>query len=200
MNKFIYFVAEFKELLVPFTVAAFGILATAVLKPIFDRLEQRADNMLLRLNNERDELNQKIESKNEFDIFDTIRLNLNQLNEYYTINKAQARSSFLSSIVAIILGLFTIIIGIIIQYYSQGKNINLATLTSASGILLEFIGGAYFFMYKKSLEQVNFFFRELIKIQDTMLAINLVDTIDTKDKTIDLKEKIIISLLERSLK
>jgi hypothetical protein len=53
---------------------------------------------------------------------------------------------------------------------------------------------------KKSLEQVNFFFAQLIKVQDTMLSINLVDDISEDIKKIEMTEKIIVSLLERSLK
>jgi hypothetical protein len=55
-------------------------------------------------------------------------------------------------------------------------------------------------MYKKSLEQVNFFFGQLIKIQDTMLSINLADNIENIERKNEMNEKIIVSLLERSLK
>jgi len=55
-------------------------------------------------------------------------------------------------------------------------------------------------MYKKSLDQVNFFFGQLIKVQDTMLAINLAKAIKEDSKKVDMQEKIIVSLLERSLK
>jgi len=55
-------------------------------------------------------------------------------------------------------------------------------------------------MYKKSLEQVNFFFGQLIKIQDTMLSINLSNNIKDEVRKTEMQEKIIVSLLERSLK
>jgi len=149
---------------------------------------------------ERTEITKKIEDEEgEPDIFYTIQLSLNQLNEYYTINKAQATTSFRFSIAAIVVGLCFILAGITLNYTGT-KTIEITYLAGISGILLEFIGGAYFFMYKKSLEQVNFFFGQLIKVQDTMLAINLADAIKEDGKKIDMQEKIIVSLLERSLK
>lgn len=176
-------------------------LMTAIAgKFLVDKVSKKDQDVLQKLSEEREEINQTIEGKKDFDIFDTIRLNLNQLNEYYAINKTQAKSSFLFSLFAIIVGLVTIIVGVGIQYYGKSTSVNTTVLTSISGLLLEFIGGAYFFMYKKSLEQVNFFFGQLIKIQDTMLAINLAKGLDNGEKEIELTEKIVISLLERSLK
>lgn len=148
---------------------------------------------------ERKEITNRIESKKELDIFYTIQLSLNQVNEYYTINKSQAVSSFKISAFAIIFGLLTILAGIWF-YYLGHEYINLIYISGVSGLLLEFIGGAYFLMYKRSLEQVNFFFGQLIKIQDTMLAIKLSESISIEDKKVEMHEKIIVSLLERSLK
>jgi hypothetical protein len=164
-----------------------------------DVLISKVDIQVGKLREERKEITQKIENKKEIDIFQTIQLSLNQLTEYYTINKSQASISFIFSSVAIIIGLLTIVSGIWL-FYLGNQNIQLTVISGIAGILLEFIGGAYFFMYKKSLEQVNFFYGQLIKIQDTMLSINLANNIPNEEKKADIIEKIIESLLERSLK
>ena len=137
---------------------------------------QSFDEKINSLRIERQEITKKIEGDDKPSIFNIIELSLNQLNEYYTLNKAQATTSFRFSIAAIVLGLSFILTGIALNY-SGTKTIEVTYLAGISGVLLEFIGGAYFFMYKKSLEQVNFFFGQLIKVQDTMLAINLADAI-----------------------
>jgi hypothetical protein len=154
---------------------------------------------LSQLKIDRDNITRKIESKDNLDIFHTIQLSLNQLDEYYTINKNQATTSFIISLTVITLGFVMLIVGISLNYYGL-KNIPLTYLTGVSSILLEFIGGAYFFMYKKSLEQVNFFFGQLIRVQDTMLAIKLVEEVKDDNKKVEMTDKIIVSLLERSLK
>jgi len=174
-------------------VITMSLIQTFLTKP------DASDGQLQELKNERVIITKKIEEEKEADIFHTIQLSLNELNQYYTINKAQATTSFRFSIMAVVAGLAVIITGIILNYTGT-KTIEITYLAGISGILLEFIGGAYFFMYKKSLEQVNFFFGQLIKVQDTMLAINLADAIKDDNKKSDMQEKIIVSLLERSLK
>ncbi|MFZ4929791.1 TRADD-N-associated membrane domain-containing protein [Chryseobacterium sp. Mn2064] len=186
--------------LLPFFAVPFGLLLFILYFSIATPTPSKEEQEIIKINVEREEIKTKIESKNQLEIFDTIQLSLNQLNEYYTINKAQAKSSFNWSILAIVLGLTLIIAGIILFYTNTNPNINITILTGIAGILLEFIGGAYFIMYKKSLEQVNFFFAQLIKVQDTMLSINLANKVEDDSKKTEMTEKIIVSLLERSLK
>lgn len=183
----------------PFFLVPLVIIAISISIHYMEELSATFETELKNLRAERVEITQKIEDKKELDIFHTIQLSLNQLNEYYTINKNQARSSFQFSLFSIVVGLVTLLTGIWLNYLKLA-NIELTYITGICGVILEFIGGAYFFMYKKSLEQVNFFFGQLIKIQDTMLAINLVDNVDDKTKKIEMTERIVISLLERSLK
>jgi len=185
--------------ILPIFIIPLGVLFLIFYFAVIKFTPIKIETEIEKLNLERAEIIHKIEGKKELEIFDTIQLSLNQLNEYYTINKAQAKSSFRFSIFIIVFGLATIVIGIWIFYLNAIPNINLTALTGISGILLEFIGGAYFFMYKRSLEQVNFFFAQLIKIQDTMLSINLAKNIGSKEKETEMTEKIITSLLERSL-
>lgn len=195
--------SEEREYLTNEVLPFFVLLASALLLPILlaytERFTDKVDSEIDKLRAERVKITEKIEGKDKLDIFNTIQLSLNQLNEYYTINKDQARRSFHFSLFAIIIGLVTIIAGIWLHFLGIAK-IELVYITGASGIILEFIGGAYFFMYNKSLEQVNLFFGQLIKIQDTMLSINLAENISDNNKKIEMSEKIITSLLERSLK
>tara|TARA_B110000908_G_C10259523_1_gene458124 strand:+ start:2268 stop:3011 length:744 start_codon:yes stop_codon:yes gene_type:complete len=183
----------------PFFVITLILIALAKSIYLYEQSSNEKDTELKKIKAERVILTQKIETEKELDIFHTIQLSLNQLNEYYTINKNQAKSSFRFSVFSIIIGLITILTGIWLQYLGVAK-IEISYITAISGLILEFIGGAYFFMYKKSLEQVNFFFGQLIKIQDTMLSINLADNIENVDKKTEMNDKIIVSLLERSLK
>ncbi len=183
----------------PFFIVTLVIIALAKSVYLYEQSSEEKDAELKNLKAERVIITQKIETEKQLDIFHTIQLSLNQLNEYYTINKNQAKSSFRFSVFAIVIGLTTILTGIWLQYLGIAK-IEISYVTAISGLILEFIGGAYFFMYKKSLEQVNFFFGQLIKIQDTMLSINLADNIENIERKNEMNEKIIVSLLERSLK
>jgi hypothetical protein len=149
------------------------------------------------LRKEREEIKKKFSQKQD-DVFNTIQLSLNQLTEYYTINLSQARSSYRWSIAAIIVGIITLLSGIWFFYLGENPNINLAIISGISGTIIEFIGASNIYIYNKSLKQLNIYFRELIAIQDTMLAIELCDKIEDTDKKTQIKEKIILSLMGRS--
>jgi hypothetical protein len=151
------------------------------------------------LHEERKEITDRLADKQRPDILDTIQLSLNQLNEYYTINKSQARNSFSFSVFAVVLGLGTTVGGIWMFYLGDNPRVDLAAITSVSGVLLQFIGGAYFYLYRRSLEQLNFFFSQLVKMQDTMLSIKLCDQIETDERKSELRERIAITLLERAM-
>lgn len=150
------------------------------------------------LHEERKRINERLAEKPKPDILDTIQLSLNQLNEYYTINKSQARNSFSFSVFAIVIGLATIVGGIWLFYLRDTPRIELTAITSLAGVLTQFIGGAYFYLYRRSQEQLNFFFGQLVKMQDTMLSVKLCEQVQPVERQVELREKIILTLLQRS--
>lgn len=150
------------------------------------------------LHEERKRITERLAEKPKPDILDTIQLSLNQLNEYYTINKSQARNSYTFSVFAVVIGLATVVGGIWIFYFGESQRLDLTAITSISGVLVQFIGGAYFYLYRRSQEQLNFFFEQLVKMQDTMLSVKLCEQVQPAEKQVELMEKIILTLLERS--
>lgn len=150
------------------------------------------------LHEERKRITDRLAEKPKPDILDTIQLSLNQLNEYYTINKSQARNSFTFSVFAIVVGLATVVGGIWLFYFGESPRMDLAAITSIAGVLSQFIGAAYFYLYRSSLEQLNFFFAQLVKMQDTMLSVKLCEQIQPEERQVELREKIILALLHRS--
>lgn len=150
------------------------------------------------LREERKRITERIAETPKPDIIDTIQLSLNQLNEYYTINKSQARSSFRFSVFAVIVGLATLLGGIWIFYLREAPKVELTAITSIAGVLTQFVGAAYFYLYRRSQEQLNFFFAQLVKMQDTMLSVKLCEQVQPLEKQGALREKIILTLLERS--
>jgi hypothetical protein len=129
-------------------------------------------------------------------VFDIAQLSLNQLAEYYTINKSQATKSFGFSIAAIVIGLVVLITGIWLAYTGQ-VNGGLATVSAVAGLLIQFIGAANFYIYNKSLVQLNRFYKSLVRTQDTMLAIQICEQI-AKPLQDSVKEKLVLRLLDRS--
>jgi hypothetical protein len=135
--------------------------------------------------------------KEKADILDAINLNLAQVVEYYVINKGQAKRSFQMSVSAIIVGFLTIIAGIWLSYGNQLTNQNPAYISVLAGVVLQFIGGAYFYLYNRSLIQLNFFFSRLALMQDTMLAIRLCDSIPEGRDKHHVLERLIFQIVTR---
>lgn len=187
----------------PLIVVAFGTFFVVLLTytPFeFHSSSRSTDTEIDALRRERAELRARLDaeatSKHQgpADVLDTIRLSLNQLTEYYTINKGQAKSSFRASMGAMVVGLLTILVGIWIFYTGPGGDVKVAVIAGIAGILAEFIAGAYFYLYNRSLTQLNYFYDKLTAMQDTMLAIRLCDTLPEPRATAS-KERLIEVLM-----
>ena len=198
---FIFPVAEGIRQIMPATSGAFALmllLALASFAPINIKSlkDGNFDLDLSSIREERKEIKRRI-SQSPKDVVGTIQLSLNQLTEYYAINKNQARSSFSWSVFAIVVGFITLIGGVWLFYLQEKPNVQLTTITSIASILAEFIGAAYFFIYTKSLSQLNFFFSQLVRLQDTMLAIKLMEDMKDDAKQDEMRRKLIMAIISR---
>lgn len=124
------------------------------------------------------DIEEKIEQKTASTV-DIAVLNMRKLDEYYTLNKQQARRSFNISIVAVAVGFATLIFTV---RFVPDPNSKFAG--GLAGVLLQFIGGGFFYLYNKSLDQLNLFYGKLISLQNTMLALQLCEKLtNTKEET-----------------
>lgn len=74
----------------------------------------------------------------------------------------------------------------------------MSIISGISGIILQFIGGANFVLYNRTVEQSNRFYKQLTRIQDTMLAVELCNQVKDPEKNLQLMDKLITNLIERS--
>lgn len=135
-------------------------------------------------------LNKTEERKN---IIDFIRLNLNQLDEYYLINKIQARNSFRLSVFTILVGLVAIIIPVLFMIMNSQLSL-LGVISSVSGAILEFAGATSLVLYKESSKNIASFYGKLTSLQNFMLAIELAESLGKEERDKEIS-KIISSLI-----
>lgn len=171
----------------------FSLIFLICIMSYFDITEDPTNKYLEALVNERIKLNEKIENKNN--VMDVIKINLNQLNEYYTINKAQAKRSYSFSIAMITIG-FILLIGAIILWIFGKVGLNITIIATLSGLISEFIGATSLLLYKESTKQIQLFFEKLSYLQHIMLAVELSERLndDKKEEEIAI---IISSLIEK---
>jgi len=132
-------------------------------------------------------------------VLETIHLSLVQLTEYYTLSKNQARGSFLISVAALIFGFATLISGIWLLYLpiSEASGVRaVAAVSAIGGLVSQFIGASYFYLYNKTIAQLTYFYDRLVRLQDTMLAVTLCDSITNLEKQADLREVLILALMD----
>lgn len=139
------------------------------------------DEVILELEDERKKINEKLED--EKNVLDVIRINLSQLNEYYIINKIQAKRSYNLSFISIIFGLIILLFSILYAYLNNEIQV-LSIIGVISGAFAEFIGLTSLNLYKESNKNVNQFYRQLNDLQKTMLAIELTKNLELENRNI----------------
>lgn len=133
-----------------------------------------------------------LDNKDNDDILGLMALNLREVKEFYTLTKKQAIRSFSLSVGMCILGFLLIMFATIIAVLWKENQI--ALVTGIGGAIVEVIAGTALFVYKKSLEQLNFYYLSLHDNERFMSLINISSKTNKKD---ELYSEIVISELSR---
>ena len=114
------------------------------------------------------------------DVLTLIRRNLTLLREAYIISKQQVRNVFSAAIFTCCLGFIVFATGII-GFSSQGKGMILVCAT-VSGAVIEIIAGLIFWIYGRSVEQLNTFHKTFYENQKLLSSIHLVNSVSESNK------------------
>jgi hypothetical protein len=143
-------------------------------------------------------------STTEEDYFNKlIAVNLKYMDDYYHLVQIQTSKSYQLTRFGAIVGFLVLLIGIGLSYYTDIKSGNdnlLSTggLTMASGIIIEFISAIFFYLYNKTIQQLNIYHDKLIAVQDTTLALKVAQSItdvDMKNQTMRYLTRILTNKL-----
>jgi hypothetical protein len=110
---------------------------------------------------------------------DTNNQFVSKLQDFYDTGQFQQKVSFWVSIVAVTIGFIVILFSIYI-FLTNPEKIKESVLLGVAGVISEFIAAAFFYIHNKNLTQLNTYFEKLIKLQDTQLAISLVEKMNEK--------------------
>jgi len=142
---------------------------------------------------------EKLESATGDDIFKYILLiNISALEGYVAQTRIQAQQSFqLSKIIAIV-GFIILSVAIVLSIFltmTGNDNLKAAYLGGIAGVITEFTAGIFFYLYNKTLQQINLFHDKLVSMQQismSYMAANLIQNEEKKDKTkIDVSKQLI---------
>lgn len=108
-----------------------------------------------------------------------VKLNLKYIDQYYEQTQAHANKSFLLSLVVAVLGFAIIGIGIFMVF--QGKT-EPAYVTTAGGVISEFIAAVFFYLYNRTVIKMSEYHRKLVLTQNVSLALKISETLPKEEK------------------
>lgn len=119
-----------------------------------------------------------------------VEINLDNLEKYYKLIKVHTDNSYMVSLLTGIIGFILISLGLVGGYFNRDESI-IIYISTASGIIMEFISGIFFYLYNRTIRELKDYHERLLQVQNILLAFKIVD--DTHDD----KEK--VKMLEQML-
>jgi len=120
------------------------------------------------------------------------------LDQYFQRNLAQIRAIFWLSVVVMLVGFAVICFGVLRAFQSPAALLP-ATIASLAGVITEFIGATFLFIYRSAIRQAVDYSKSLERINSVGMAMQILDTMPTirdPDTPDDLKSKTKATLVE----
>ncbi|MEI8030797.1 MAG: hypothetical protein WCH35_13550 [Comamonadaceae bacterium] len=115
------------------------------------------------------------------DFFTTlVRINFKYLDQYYFQTQEQANKSFLLSVYASIGGGLIIAVGILSMLF--GKTANVSYVTTASGLVSQFIAAVFFYLYNQTVLKMGEYHQKLVLTQNIGIALKITESLPEEDR------------------
>jgi hypothetical protein len=124
-----------------------------------------------------------------------VKINIENLAAYYSLVKTHTSQSFKVSLAVSVVGFILIAIGLTIGFESDKKMIGY--ISSASGVLVEFISGVLFYLYNKTVRQLKEYHDSLIGVQNVLLSFKLIESTSDDKAKADMITKMIEFLVQK---
>lgn len=109
------------------------------------------------------------------DAFDySLHMSYKYLDQYYCQTREHAQKGFKAASLVSIGGAIIIAVGIISLFFGKGEA---AYVTTASGIITEFISAVFFYLYNRTIQSMGAYHNKLILSQNVALAIKIADSL-----------------------
>ena len=108
-----------------------------------------------------------------------VQINFTYIDKYYSQTQRQADKSFKLCSIAALAGLVIILLGIGMMFLNHTSP---AYVTTASGMLGEFIAAVFFYLYNKTVLKMSEYHQKLVITQNISLALKITEGMDTKQK------------------
>lgn len=104
------------------------------------------------------------------------------LESYFNRNLSQIRWIFWLSVTVMSLGFILILYGVALGYQNPNENWIVAAIGGVAGVITEFIGATFLFIYKSSIQQADKYAEILERMNFVGMAMQMLDSIAEQDK------------------
>lgn len=116
----------------------------------------------------------------EEDMYESsIQMSYKYLDQYYRETREQATRGFRITVGVCVIGAAIVIIGVILMVF---KITTAAYVTTASGVIIEFISSIFFHLYNKTIQSMGNYHNKLILSQNVAIALKITDSIEGTEK------------------
>jgi hypothetical protein len=109
-----------------------------------------------------------------------VKINFKYIDQYYMQTQEQADKSFKITLMASIAGLIMIAIGIGMMLFNRTSP---AYVTTATGVISEFIASVFFYLYNKTIMKMSQYHQKLVITQNISLALKITEDMTGIEKT-----------------
>ena len=164
---------EYPDIIITMAFAICALFALTII--IFKFLKNENTN----IKQETEDVVKNNQNQPDYDVFKLLYKNVRESTEYYIISKRQANKSFILAIISCIFGVIIYICGFLIVAI---LNKDIAILTTIAGTIVELISGLSFWMYSKSLKQLNEYHKRLGSTEKYLTSIQMIDKMSDNKK------------------
>jgi len=112
-----------------------------------------------------------------------VDINVKNLGDYYGLVRLHNDKSFSISVGAGVVGFVLIAAAIGLALFSNAGQKLPTAISAGSGVITEFIGAVFFYLYNRSVREMRDYFDSLLTVQNILLSLKLVnDTRDEREK------------------
>ncbi len=111
-----------------------------------------------------------------------IEINVTNLEKYYKQVKTHTSLSFTFSLIVGLLGFGLIVTGVANGIINDVNKDYITYLSTASGVIIEFIAGVFFYLYNRTVRQLAEYHDKLIEVQNILVSFQLIDIVKDDDK------------------
>ncbi len=109
-----------------------------------------------------------------------VKINFKYLDQYYLQTQEQADKSFRLTLFACLIGLAIIVTGIVMMFKDKTEP---AYVTTAAGIMSEFIAAVFFYLYNKTVQKMSQYHHKLVITQNISLALKITQELPDTEKS-----------------